>query len=120
MVVSSLTETIARQALKAKAASRTLSELSAEQKTQALEAMAAGIESELSDILFHNEIDVQAAREAGLNSALIERLVLSAASIKAMAQGVREIGQQKDPLGEVLETWARPNGIRIEKIRVPL
>jgi glutamate-5-semialdehyde dehydrogenase len=51
---------------------------------------------------------------------MVDRLVLTAKSIKAMADGVRDIAKQKDPVGEILETWSRPSGIRIEKIRVPL
>src|SRR6267142_7062988 len=51
---------------------------------------------------------------------MVERLVLTAKSIKSMAEGVREIAKQPDPVGQILETWARPSGIEIEKIRVPL
>jgi glutamate-5-semialdehyde dehydrogenase len=116
----SLTEQVARQALLAKAASRALATLSPEQKLKALEAMAAALEQASSDILFHNEIDVEAARESDLSPAMVDRLVLTAKSITAMAQGVREIAKQPDPVGEVLEKWARPSGIEIEKIRVPL
>ena len=82
--------------------------------------IASAIDASAPDILFRNEIDVEAAREAGLGEVLIERLILTEASLKSMAQGVREIAGQKDPVGEVLESWTRPNGIRIDKVRVAL
>ncbi len=120
MAVSTLTEQVARQALRAKAASRVLAQLLPVQKKRALEAMATALERGSSDILFHNEIDVEAARESDLSSAMVERLLLTAPSIKAMADGVREIANQPDPVGEILETWSRPSGIQIQKVRVPL
>src|ERR1035438_4829351 len=113
-------EQVARQAIQAKGASRILAGMSSEQKNRVLEAMAGALEQNVSDILFHNEIDVEAAREAGLAPALIERLILTEKSIRGMAVGVRDIAGQTDPVGEVLETWTRPNGLEIQKIRVPL
>jgi glutamate-5-semialdehyde dehydrogenase len=120
MTVSTLTEQVARQAYAAKAASRQLALLSSEQKKTLLLEMARALEAGAQDILFRNEIDVEAAQESGLNEALINRLVLTPKSLQSMAQGVREIAEQKDPVGEILEAWDRPNGIRIEKVRVPL
>jgi glutamate-5-semialdehyde dehydrogenase len=116
----SIAEQVARQALRAKTASRALAGLAAADKSKILEAIAASLEQATADILFHNEIDVEAARESQLNSAMIERLTLSAKSVQAMANGVREIARQADPIGDVLESWTRPNGLKIEKIRVPL
>jgi glutamate-5-semialdehyde dehydrogenase len=120
MATISMADHVARQALLAKAASRVLAGLTGAQKKKALESMSASLETAAADIVFHNEIDVQAARESGLNAALVDRLVLSLKSVQAMAQGVREIARQPDPVGEVLETISRPNGLRIEKVRVPL
>jgi glutamate-5-semialdehyde dehydrogenase len=114
------TEQVARQAFLAKAASRRLALLSSDDKKRVLLEIADALEAAVPDILFHNEIDVEAARESGLNAALIDRLALTDHSLKAMAQGVREIAQQSDPVAEVLESWTRPSGIRIEKVRVPL
>jgi len=118
--VSSVKEVVARQALLAKAAGPALAALTARQKQDVLNAAADAIARSSNDIIFHNEIDVEAAREAGLAPALIERLVLSPKAVDAMAKGVREIAAQPDPVGEVLESWTRPNGISIQKIRVPL
>ena len=115
-----MSDHVARQALRAKTASRALVDLSADAKKRALEAMATALEQASADILFHNEIDVEAAREAEISPAMVDRLILTPKTIQDMAAGVREIAAQPDPVGEVLETWNRPNGIRLEKIRVPL
>lgn len=120
MTVSALTEQVARQALLAKTASRRLALLSSEDKKRILLEMAGAIEAAEQDILFRNEIDVEAAHDAGLTGSLIDRLTLTPTSLRAMAQGVREIADQKDPVGEVLESWTRPSGLQIEKVRVPL
>jgi len=120
MSVSAENEGLIRQTLLAKKASRTLASLSAEEKTLALNAMADALAAASDDIVFHNEIDVEAAKEAGISSALIDRLVLSSARVAGMVQAVREIATQRDPIGEVVETWTRPNGVKLEKIRVPL
>jgi glutamate-5-semialdehyde dehydrogenase len=120
MTQSTISEQVARQALKAKAASRLLAQWNPAVKAGVLDAMAAAVAAASKEILFHNEIDVEAARESGKSGALVERLVLTEKGIMAMAQGVRDIALQKDPVGEVLETWQRPVGISIQKIRVPL
>ncbi len=120
MVVSSTTEQVARQAYLAKAASRRLALLSCAEKNKILLAIAQALESGGQDVLFRNEIDVEAARESGLGETLIDRLQISEKGLHAMAQGVREIADQPDPVGEVLQSWTRPNGLRIEKVRVPL
>src|ERR1051325_8749318 len=120
MPISLLTEQVARQGLLAKSASRRLALLTTAEKNKALETLADALVAGSPEIVFHNEIDVQAAQEAGLAPALIERLKLSAKTIQAMAQGVREIAAQPDPIGQVLESWSRPSGITIEKVRVPL
>ena len=119
MALSTLSEYVARQAFLAKTASRSLALLTAQDKTRLLQEIASALEAAAQDILFKNEIDVEAAREAGLSEALIQRLVLTEKSLKSMAQGVREIAEQADPVGETLESWTRPSGLRIDKIRVP-
>src|SRR6185437_1780613 len=118
--LSPIAEEVARQAVRARAAGRALALLSPDQKKSALEAMADALAAASKDILFHNEIDVEAAKESGLSGAMIDRLSLSPGSLEAMAQSVRDIAAQPDPIGEVIESWIRPNGLSIEKIRVPL
>jgi glutamate-5-semialdehyde dehydrogenase len=111
---------IMRQAALAKQASRLVAQLTADKKKRILKAMADSIESAAADIVFHNEIDVEAAKDAGLAQALVERLVLDTSRVQGMAQALREISDQKDPIGEVIESWTRPAGFKIDKVRVPL
>jgi len=109
-----------RQAVLAKKASRALAVLSSDVKQRVLLAMAESLAASSADIVFHNEIDVEAARQAGLPSAMIERLVLDPKRVQGMVDALKEIALQKDPIGELLETTTRPNGLVIEKVRVPL
>ncbi len=118
--LSPVLELIGRQALLAKTASRHLAAAGSAEKTKALLAMAEALAAGSGEILFHNEIDVEAAREAGLAAPLIERLELSQKSIDSMVAGLREIAGQPDPIGQVIDAWTRPSGITIEKVRVPL
>lgn len=118
--LSPLAEQVLAQALRAHAAKGPLARLSADQRNRALLAMADSVLAASQDILFHNGIDVEAAEESDLSPALIERLRLTEARIADMARGLRDIAAQADPVGEILETWSRPNGLRIEKVRVPL
>jgi glutamate-5-semialdehyde dehydrogenase len=111
---------VTRQALLARTASRRLALLTSDEKKRILVGIAGALEAAAQDILFKNEIDVEAAREAGLGETLIERLVLSEKSIQGMAQGVREIAEQQNPIGERLDSWTRPDGLCIDKVRVPL
>jgi glutamate-5-semialdehyde dehydrogenase len=120
MASTTLNTPVTRQALLAKTAAHTLALLPSEEKKRLLLAIASALDSAGPDVLFRNEIDVEAARQSGLSEALIQRLIITEKSLKAMAQGVREIAEQKDPVGEGVESWTRPNGIRIEKVRVPL
>lgn len=104
----------------AKDASQILAGSTAEVRNRALSAMAEGLEKSKDDILFKNEIDVEAGRRSGLSAALLDRLSLTARRIKDMAAGLREIAALPDPVGEVVGEWDRPNGLKIQKVRVPL
>lgn len=110
-------ENIARSA---KLAARAMANLSPSLKNKALLAMAKAIEERAEDIKSQNRIDLKEAKEAGLSPALIDRLTLDDKRIKNMAKGLREIAELPDPVGEVIEQKLRPNGLRIEKVRVPL
>ncbi len=105
---------------RARAASRKLSQLSAEQKNAGLLAMADEIVAQTATILAANEKDLVHAREQHLAAAMIDRLTLSAARVEAMAQGIRQVAALPDPVGEILREWTPPNGIRISKVRVPI
>ena len=105
---------------RARAASRQLSQLSAEQKNAGLLAMADEIVARTATILAANEKDLAHAREHQLAAAMIDRLTLTAARIEAMAQGIRQVAALPDPVGEILREWTPPDGIRISKVRVPI
>jgi len=105
---------------KARAASRPLAVASTAAKNTALAAMADAIERSERAILDANAIDMANGEEAKLSPAMMDRLKLTPERIKAMADGVREIAALKDPVGEVIAEWDRPNGLHIERVRTPL
>jgi glutamate-5-semialdehyde dehydrogenase len=104
----------------ARAAARVLALAPAAQKNRALAAMAKAIRRARSAILAANEQDVAEAKSAGASAAFIDRLTLRPAGIEAMATGLEVIRKLKDPVGIVTASWRRPNGMRIERVRVPL
>ena len=104
----------------AKIASQKLALFSSEQKNAILLAIAHGLEESIDKILFHNKIDVDVAKSEGFESALIDRLTLSEKRIQEMIKGVRDIVNQQDPIGEILESRTLNDGLNIQKIRVSL
>ena len=113
-------ETILEMGRKARAASLALANLPAEKKNAVLHAMAKGLLAAESDILKGNANDLDAGRERGLSSALLDRLKLTPERLRGMADGIRKVAGLPDPVGEVLAEWTRPNGLRIRKERVPI
>lgn len=105
---------------KAKAAARLLAITSTGIKNNALHAMAEALEQEQDAIIAANTLDVENGRAKGLSTALLDRLTLNAKRIKDMADGLRQIAGLPDPIGEGLGSMLRPNGLEINKIRVPL
>lgn len=103
-----------------KAASRELALVDTRTKDRALKAMAAALAKGSAYILRENAKDVAAAKRRGLSAALIDRLTLSDARIASMAASLAEIAALKDPVGEIIEKRRRPNGLAIEKVRVPI
>ena len=103
-----------------RAAARVLAGRTTEEKNRALQAMANAVEARCDQILVANATDVGNAKNTSLAAAMIDRLVLSAARIKEMAEAIRAAAALPDPVGEVFREWTRPNGIRIAKIRVPI
>ena len=89
-------------------------------KNRALAAMAATIRMRAADIIAANEEDARVARGAQLSGAMLDRLTLDAKRVEAMARGVEEIAALADPIGTVSAEWTRPNGLRIQRVRVPL
>ncbi len=104
----------------AKAASRPLAIASAERKHAALIAMADAIVARTDEILAANAIDLENAREGGVAASFIDRLTLSEGRIRDMANGIRAIAEFKDPVGDIIAEWDRPNGLHIERVRTPL
>lgn len=105
---------------RAKAASRVLALLSTAQKNAGLLAMADALLTHEPAILAANAADVDAAQRGGLSAAMIDRLRLDATRLAAMAEGIRAVAGLPDPVGEVIKSWTRPNGIEISKVRVPI
>ena len=104
---------------KARAAARSLA-CAGPRKDKALLAMAQALEDGMEGILEANRQDVEAARAGGMSASLLDRLSLSQARVQAMAEGVRQVAAQADPIGSVVKGGQRPNGMSIRQIRVPL
>lgn len=104
----------------ARAAASTLSLASGEQKSHALMAAAASLRARRHKIVAANDRDMRAASARGLSAALLDRLELDDARVESMARGLEDIAQLPDPIGTVLAEWRRPNGMVIQRLRVPL
>lgn len=115
-----ITEQIHIMGKKARAAAYQLASLSSDQKNAILLAMAQGLRDQQAEILIENEKDLSAARERGLTSAMIDRLKLDPDRLEAIAKALEHVATLPDPVGQVLDNWTRPNGLRIEQIRVPI
>jgi glutamate-5-semialdehyde dehydrogenase len=105
---------------RAKAASQMLAATTGGERDAALHTAAGLIEDRADELLARNAVDVERSRGDGLSAAQIDRLTLTAARVGAMADGLRSVAGLPDPVGEVVEGWVRPNGLRIERVRVPL
>ena len=104
----------------ARRAAGVLATLTGSQKLRVLQQMAIAIRQRKDELLAANALDLDAARQTELAPALLERLKLNDKRIAAMADGVEQIAAQVDPVGQILEGYTRPNGLRIVKMRVPL
>jgi glutamate-5-semialdehyde dehydrogenase len=103
-----------------KAAARVLALASTAQKDRALTAMAQAIRAAKAEILAANAEDIADAKASGATPAFLDRLALDDKRIAAMADGLEVVRAQPDPVGKVTESWTRPNGMTIERVRVPL
>lgn len=117
---SSLEREIVHVVEEAHQASVLLARASTEQKNQALQGMAQTLRAHRNTILEANSTDVESAHIAGLSKALIDRLTLNDRRLEEMIQSVETVIKLPDPVGEVIRTWRRPNGLEIRKVRVPL
>lgn len=115
-----LSDLIKSISIRARGASLSLSGATESDKNNALEAIAKGLESNRKILLEENQKDLDAAAENNLSSAMIDRLQLDHERIDAMAKGIRQLIDLTDPVGEIIESKKRPNGLEIRKTRVPI
>ncbi|MDM8518205.1 glutamate-5-semialdehyde dehydrogenase [Desulfobacterales bacterium HSG16] len=111
---------ITRMAKDAKAACIKLATCSTLKKNDVLNKIADAIESKAAHIQAENSKDLEIAREKGLSSAMIDRLTITDATNYSMSNGLREVALLPDPVGAVTDTWKRPNGLEVSKVRIPL
>ena len=112
--------TVTDTCLAARAAARLLAGMGSKVKDAALLGIASALEARTPEILEANARDVEGGRVAGLSPALLDRLTLDRARVRAMAEGARAIAALRDPVGEVVEGFRLPNGLDVRKVRVPL
>jgi glutamate-5-semialdehyde dehydrogenase len=117
MLINEMIEKMARDA---KDASRQLRKSGRDKKDQALDRMARKLLEMESDIIEENKKDVSLAKEKGLSSAMIDRLILDGKIIQSMADGLKQVVALPDPVGSVTGMWKRPNGLEVGRMRIPL
>lgn len=112
--------TVFEQGKKAKQTLTFMSQVTTEQKNNALGIIADMLEENIEKIVSANNVDIENGRQNGLNDGLIDRLMLNADRIKAMADGARQVASLPDPCGKVLSEYKKDNGLLIKKVTVPL
>ena len=117
---SSRRDHLERLGRRAQDAARAVALASADTRNEALHQAAELLIAGTAEVLAANERDVARATEAGTGPTVIDRLRLDAARVASMADGLRQVAALPDPVGEVLDGWVRPNGLRIHRVRVPL
>jgi glutamate-5-semialdehyde dehydrogenase len=115
-----LTQTMRGLGVRARAAARLLARATTAEKNAALAAAAAAIRAGAADIVAANAEDMATARARNLSKALLDRLLLDAGRVEAMARSIDEVIALPDPVGQVMAEWPRPNGLTIRRVRVPL
>jgi glutamate-5-semialdehyde dehydrogenase len=118
--MSAIEESIQQMGRQARAAAYRLAQLSSDEKNAILRAMALSIRANAAALMQANDKDLAAGVEKGLSAAMLDRLRLDEARIEAMAAGIDQVATLPDPVGQVMDAWERPNGIRIEQVRVPI
>lgn len=111
---------IINMAKTARTASTEIARCSSNKKNDVLLGIADKIEEKSSNIKQANQKDLSRAKEMGLSDAMIDRLTVSDATIKSMANGLREVARLNDPVGSTTKAWMRPNGLEVSRIRIPL
>ncbi|MES2996975.1 MAG: glutamate-5-semialdehyde dehydrogenase [Verrucomicrobiota bacterium] len=118
--MADIAEQIGEMGRRARMAAYELAQLSTAEKDAILRAMAASIRAAAAEILVANAEDLAAGKTKGLSAAMLDRLRLDEKRIEAMAAGIEQVAELADPVGQVMERWERPNGLRIEQVRVPI
>ena len=115
-----IAEKIQTIAVEARHASRAIAKLSSPAKNSLLLDMATALIAQSNHLVEENAKDLAAAEKKGLSAAMLDRLMLDETRIQAMADGLREVANLPDPVGEVTRMWKRPNGLMVGKMRIPL
>jgi glutamate-5-semialdehyde dehydrogenase len=105
---------------RARAAAAELAYASSERKAEALQAAAAAVWARRDEILDANVLDMDFGREKGLSTAMLDRLMLNETRLRGIVDGLRQVAEQRDPVGRVLDQWTRPNGLHIQRVATPL
>lgn len=113
-------EKIENMGAAALSASRELATLGTDKKNQILLAMADQMIADADTIIEANEVDISAAEQNGLTNAMIDRLRLDGSRVESIAGGIRQVASLPDPVGQIMDDWERPNGMRIKQLRVPI
>ena len=119
-MTDSITQKIHTMGAQARAAAYKLSQLTSEKKNTILGAMAQGLRDHSAEILSENAKDITTGEEKGLSSAMLDRLRLDDTRLEAIAAALDHVATLPDPVGQVLDDWTPPSGIRIEQVRVPI
>ena len=120
MTTQNLDQYAVSLARQARETSRVLATTSGQQRNDALRAIAQSLRGQAETLVAENTKDLKAAEADGLTAAIVDRLRIDAARVEKMARAVDEVAGQPDPIGQVIDGWVRPNGLRIEKRRVPI
>ena len=118
--VENVTDVMAELGAKASAAAQVLATATAERKHAALVGMAEAVWQNREEVFSANAIDMEAARENGTAPSFLDRLQLNEDRLRSICDGLKAIAELKDPVGETIAEWDRPNGLHIERVRTPL
>ena len=117
---ASLEETMNAMGAQAAIAARELGRATTEQKNKALIAAAQSLRAQTEELLTANRLDMDIAKEAGLNNARLDRIALDAGRVEGIAKALEDVAALPDPVGDEMARWDRPNGLDISRVRVPL
>ncbi|MEM7783940.1 MAG: gamma-glutamyl-phosphate reductase, partial [Planctomycetota bacterium] len=118
--MTQLSEFMLNTGLRARNSAKILAVSPDSQKSKAIFKAAQWLRKDLNQILGANHQDIDAGQKRGLSDAMLDRLYLDATRVESMALGLESIAQLKDPVGEIIAQWPRPNGLKIERVRTPL